>query len=234
MTTHLYQDIESVVANFAAYISEEVAKNPIFHIALSGGNTPKVLFDHLVQHYSEKIDWTKVHLYWGDERCVPPEDEQSNYRMTQERLISKIPIPSKNIHRILGEAPPPLEANRYHDYLNTQLPINSDGRPVFDLMILGMGGDGHTASIFPHQMELLSAESNCAVATHPESGQLRISLTGAVIQAAKRIHFLVIGASKKEVGQKILLQQENYLDYPAAHIANAVWWLDEAAGDFLS
>lgn len=233
MKTHLYKDIKQVVANFSAYICEEIAQASIFHIALSGGNTPKVLFDHLVQHYQEKIDWTKVHLYWGDERCVPPQDEQSNYKMTMDRLISHLSIPSKNIHRMLGEAPPALEANRYHDYLNTQLPLDRNQRPVFDLMILGMGGDGHTASIFPHQMELLKAASNCAVATHPESGQRRISLTGEVIQAAKRIHFLVIGGSKKEVAQQILQQQGNYLAYPAAHIQHAEWWLDEAAGGFL-
>jgi len=225
---NIFKDKQAVAEAFAKYLAEQIKEANIFHIALSGGSTPKILFQLLAEQYVNKIDWEKVHLYWGDERCVPPTDVDSNYGMTKEKLLDHIPIPFVNVHRVLGSRNPEEEAARYGKEIQWCLPKKEDV-PVFDLVILGMGGDGHTASIFPHQMELLTVDTVCGVAIHPESGQRRVTLTGKVINQAKQVHFLVTGASKKEKVQEIFNQTGNYKAYPAAHIEKAVWWMDEAA-----
>ncbi len=228
-TTHIFKNNEAVAEAFADFLQKEIAKAEKINIALSGGSTPKVLFDILAKKYANKIDWKKVHFYWGDERCVPPTDEESNFKMTNEKLFQQINIPSENIHRVLGENDPAEEADRYGKLIEWNLFLK-DGLPIFDLIILGMGSDGHTASIFPHQMELLNSSETCAVAVHPESGQQRITLTGRVINAAKQIHFLVTGASKNSVIKEIFSKIGNYKSYPASHVESAEWWMDEAAG----
>lgn len=226
---HIFKNNEAVAAAFADFLKKEIAKTEKINIALSGGSTPKVLFDILAKKYADKIDWKKVHFYWGDERCVAPTDEESNYKMTNEKLLQHINIPPGNIHRVLGENDPTEEADRYGKLIEWNLFLK-DGLPIFDLIILGMGSDGHTASIFPHQIELLSAAETCAVAIHPESGQRRITLTGNVINAAKQIHFLVTGASKTSVIKEIFSKKGSYKTYPAAAIEKAEWWMDEQAG----
>ena len=225
---HIFKDNESIVEAFGQLIYKEVSKAESFHISLSGGTTPTFLFEYLAKEYKDKMDWKKVHLYWGDERCVPPTDPQSNYGVVFEKLLQHIKIPAKNVNRIKGENDPKKEALRYASVLRRKLPRRNN-IPIFDFVLLGMGGDGHTASIFPHQMELLSSKALCAVATHPESGQKRISLTGRIINAAKSKHFLVTGKSKTAMLANILLQKEGYLVYPAAHIQGANWWMDDLA-----
>ena len=173
-----------------------------------------------------------MHLYWGDERCVAPDDDQSNYLMTFTMMIDRVPIPEMNLHRVFGEDRPSKEAGRYSKLIMKNLPHQS-GFPVFDMVLLGMGGDGHTASIFPHEIELLEAEEICAVATHPETGQKRITITGPVINAARQIHFLVTGAAKTPVLDQIFNEKEAYKDYPASYIFKAQWWMDKDAGSFL-
>ncbi|MFK8006724.1 MAG: 6-phosphogluconolactonase [Saprospiraceae bacterium] len=228
-TTHIFKNNEAVAEAFADFLQKEISKVEKINIALSGGSTPKVLFDILAKKYADKIEWEKVHFYWGDERCVPPNDEESNYKMTDEKLFQHINIPSENIHRIFGENDPTEEADRYGKLIEWNLFLK-DGLPIFDLIILGMGSDGHTASIFPHQIELLDAAETCAVAIHPKSGQRRITLTGNVINAAKQIHFLVTGASKTSVIKEIFSKNGNYKTYPATYITKAEWWMDEGAG----
>jgi len=228
MEKKIYKDNSAVAEAFAEFLCDEIAKVNNITIALSGGSTPKLLFEILAKKYKDKIDWSKVHFYWGDERCVSPDDEQSNFRMTNERLLQNITIPKANIFRVLCENNPKEEADRYAKRIDWNLPLKN-GIPVFDLIILGMGSDGHTASIFPHQINLLNSKKTCAVATHPESGQQRITLTGKVINAAKQIHFLVTGASKKPVIKEIFSKSGNWENYPASHIENPIWWMDEAA-----
>lgn len=229
---HIFPAKEEVAATFAAFLKEQINASERYSIALSGGSTPKILFEHLARHYAEDIDWSKALLFWGDERCVPPTDDDSNFKMTKTYLLDHITIPQENIFRILGENNPESEAQRYASEALRTLPIENN-LPVFDLIILGMGGDGHTASIFPHQMELLEVDNWCGVATHPDSGQQRITLTGKVINAAKQIAFLVTGESKKEKVDIILHQKDGYKSYPAAHIqptnGTLHWWMDEAA-----
>ena len=220
-----------VAKRFSGYLEAGIKKNSSYHIALSGGSTPKVIFDYMAEN-AKATDWSKVHLDWGDERCVPPTDPESNYKMTVDHLLSKISIPEENIHRIFGEAAPELEAVRYGKVLGAKLP-NVGGVPQFDLVILGMGDDGHTASIFPHQIGLWDSEANCEVAIHPESGQRRITITGKIINNAKAVAFLVTGKSKAEKVKSIIDKEDGHEIYPASLVApvsdNLIWFLDEEA-----
>ncbi len=221
----------AVAEGFAAWLAERIVPGKAFHLALSGGSTPKILFAHLAEHYQDKISWADLHLWWGDERCVPPDHADSNYLMTKELLIDHVGIPSENVHRVIGEADPTEEAKRYGAEIDNTIP-QKEGLPAFDLIMLGMGSDGHTASIFPHQMELLESKETCVVATHPESGQIRVSLSGPVINNADAVAFLVTGTSKTEKVEAIFSGLEESKIYPAAHIAprgELFWFLDEAA-----
>ncbi|SNR43191.1 6-phosphogluconolactonase [Maribacter sedimenticola] len=237
MEIKVYQNKEKVAEEFSKYFIEKSSTKSPFHVALSGGSTPKIVFDVLAEKFSDKVDWNLIHFYWGDERCVAPDDDESNYKMTVEHLLSKINIPEKNIHRIKGEENPKEEAKRYGELLEDLLPKEL-GLPQFDLVILGMGDDGHTASIFPHELKLWVSPDNCEVAMHPESGQLRVSLTGRIINNAKTVTFLVTGESKAEKVKVIIDREEDYLDYPASHVSpktkDLVWFLDAAAAKLLT
>ncbi|MEL7006925.1 MAG: 6-phosphogluconolactonase, partial [Bacteroidota bacterium] len=158
MNTRVYKDKQEVAEQFSQYIEELVNKHNKISIALSGGSTPKVVFDYLAANY-QGLDWSKVRLFWGDERCVPPTHNESNYKMTVDHLLSKINIPEENIFRVKGENSPGEEAVAYDQLLQNKLPI-VNGIPQFDLVILGMGSDGHTASIFPHEIELWNSENS--------------------------------------------------------------------------
>ncbi|RMG58905.1 MAG: 6-phosphogluconolactonase [Bacteroidetes bacterium] len=227
---HLSEKAAQVAEAATIWLQEVLAetRGP-FHMALSGGSTPKRMFALWAQ---ADLPWERLHLWWGDERCVPPDDADSNYRMTREALLEQVPLPPENLHRVRGEADPAGEAVRYGQEILAVLP-QTDGQPVFDLIWLGMGEDGHTASIFPHEMELMTAPGPCAVATHPVSGQIRISLTGPVINAAQRVAFLITGAGKRPKLQEIFGQKPGYQAYPAAHIqpqnGELHWFWDVAA-----
>jgi len=203
-----------------------------FHVALSGGNTPKGLFKKLSEKYADSIPWSRIHFWWGDERCVSPNDEQSNYKMTNDYLFSKISIPEENIHRIKGEENPKKEAKRYADEIDGQLNHRGEN-PVFDLLILGIGDDGHTASIFPDEIELFENEKTCAVTQHPITGQNRITITGRVLNNATRIFFLVTGENKSTRISEIMNDSEAAKLLPAYYISpkngELIWFLDEAA-----
>jgi len=125
------------------------------NVSLSGGSTPKLLFSILAKDFADKIDWSRLHLFWGDERCVQPDDPESNFGECKSLLLDQVPIPESNIHRVRGENDPAAEAERYGQEIRDHVADGSNGYPAMDMMILGMGGDGHTASIFPHQIELL-------------------------------------------------------------------------------
>lgn len=222
------------VAKEAAKVIFDLSREPgIKHIALSGGSTPKLLFAELAEKYGNQINWSEVHIYWGDERCVPPSHEESNYKMTRKLLLDHIEIPISNIHRIKGEDNPEAEAVRYEDLIKSS---TGASRPSFDLIILGMGEDGHTASIFPHQMPLLESDQLCSVATHPESGQKRVTMTGNLLNMAKHVLFLVTGKSKKQKVRQIFRKEGPYLSYPASHImptGKLEWYLDQEAASEL-
>ncbi len=135
-------------------ITESVKNSATFTVALSGGSTPELLFTVLGGNYAESVDWKYVHFFWGDERCVPPGNPESNFGMAQKEFLGRIDIPSINIHRIRGEDDPENEAVRYSDEI-LMFAANRDGLPLFDLILLGLGEDGHTASIFPGHSDFL-------------------------------------------------------------------------------
>ncbi|WP_340199368.1 6-phosphogluconolactonase [Ascidiimonas sp. W6] len=229
---HISHTLEEVAKQFSFFLYELTFGDKDTHIALSGGSTPKVIFDVLASDFADKINWKKVHLYWGDERCVPPTDEDSNYKMTVNHLLSKIDIPEENIHRIEGENIPQMEAYRYGELLQEKLP-NANGIPQFDLIILGIGEDGHTASIFPHEINIWDSYEYCDVASHPKSGQKRITITGQVINNAKAVAFLATGFHKANKVKAILKKEEGSEQYPASLVdpthGEIHWFLDEPA-----
>ena len=237
MEFKIFNNKEDVAQKFSAYLFSLLQDKDQIHVALSGGSTPKIVFDELASEYGDQVSWEKVHFYWGDERCVMPTDEQSNYKMTKDHLLSKIDIPEENIHRIKGEADPQEEALNYAALISQNLPT-VNGIPQFDLVILGMGDDGHTASIFPHQIGLWDSDELCEVATHPESGQLRITITGKLINNSAKVVFLVTGKNKSAKVREIIRKEGHYGSYPASLVAPRsdvlIWYLDtEAASEIL-
>jgi len=205
-----------------------------FNVAVSGGNTPKLLFNLLATRYVDSFPWHFVRLFWVDERCVPPVHPESNFGMTYETLLKHVPIPDQNIFRMIGESDPQKEAKRYGDLLLNQLPVKKS-LPLFDFILLGMGDDGHTASIFPNQLELLDALEPVAVATYPATGQKRITLTGQVINAANQVAFLITGSSKATVLNQILRREPGFEKYPTSYIHSAngstCFFIDKEAGN---
>ena len=236
MNTKIFDTPKMAAEAFGEHLIEQARLSDFYHCALSGGSTPKLLFDYLAKKYSDSAVWKRVHFYWGDERCVPPTDAESNYKMTEDHLLNLISIPSENIHRVHGENDPEKEADRYANEIMENAPIMK-GLPVFDMVILGMGEDGHTASIFPDQMELMSSERLCEVATHPTSGQKRVTFTGHVINSAREVAFLVTGAGKKKRVKEIFTKTGDWHSYPAAHIfpmdGTLTWYMDEEAAVLL-
>lgn len=200
-------------------------------IALSGGNTPKILFKKLAGNFSDKIDWKNLHIFWGDERCVPPDNDQSNYGMTKEYLLNKIDIPEQNIHRTRGENDPDTEVNRIADEINKTVSLEN-ALPRFDLNILGLGEDGHTASLFPGKKLKNISRQTAGIAVHPKSSQKRISLTLDVINNSCQIIFMVTGREKADILYDIMSKKDSYKKFPAAKVkaVNSLrWYLDEDA-----
>lgn len=201
----------------------------IFHLALSGGNTPALMFDLWAAEYADITAWNRLRLYWVDERCVSPDDPDSNYGMTQNLLLSAVPIPYENVFRIRGEAKPDKEAERYSDLVSRQLPLH-EGYPQFDIVLLGAGDDGHTSSIFPGQEELLTAPSLYAVGQHPATGQQRIALTGIPICHAAHVIFLITGKSKAPVVADMCRSADaGPAAYIAHHARHVELFIDKAA-----
>ncbi|EMY45514.1 6-phosphogluconolactonase [Glaesserella parasuis] len=220
--------VEKIAQEFVLYSQ---LNRPV-HISLSGGSTPKLLFKTLAQEpYKSQIQWQNLHFWWGDDRMVPPQDPESNYGEVQKLLFDHIEIPAENIHRIRGEEPVEQELAIFSQELTACIPNGE-----FDWIILGMGTDGHTASLFPHQTDF--NDPNLAIiAKHPETGQIRISKTAKLIEQAKRITYLVTGASKAEILKEIQTTPAENLPYPAARIKakNGVteWYLDSDAARLL-
>ncbi|MFA5733783.1 MAG: 6-phosphogluconolactonase [Proteiniphilum sp.] len=229
---------EELSRTFTEWFKEQLSEKESITIALSGGSTPTLLFDYWASLPEEEINWRKVKFFWGDERCVPPDYEESNYKMTKQHLFDFVSVPEENIFRIMGEEEASAEAARYGKLLQQELQ-SKNGVPLFDIVMLGMGDDGHTASIFPHQMELWESDANCVAATHPVSGQQRVSLTGRVINAAHNVVFLITGANKAEkVNEIVTRPEEAEKKYPAARVqpesGNLYWFMDQQAAQMLT
>jgi 6-phosphogluconolactonase len=220
---------------FYNHIGALCRQQKIVNIALSGGNTPKLLYKKIASHnaFAAQVDdWNKVHFFWGDERCVPPHHPESNFGMADRYLFRALNSKETNIHRIRGESRPEEEAIRYSGEIGSHV-ATLNSIPVFDWIFLGMGDDGHTASIFPDQMSLLYADTICAVAVHPQSGQRRITMTGKPLINSSRITFVVTGSSKAQCVKEIIRDDPSSKLYPARYIrplrGKLEWFLDKEA-----
>ncbi len=213
--------------HFVKVHEESVSKRDSFYVALSGGSTPKALFSLLTKPpYVSKINWSKVHLFWSDERSVGPQDPESNFHMAMEAGFSKVPIPVSQIHRMVAEKEIEQNALAYEKLIKGH---------EFDLVMLGMGEDGHTASLFPGT-EGLKVKNRLVIANYiPQKNTWRMTLTFECINAASHIAIYVLGKSKQEMVKQTLTSQEGL--YPIEHIGTeqhkALWILDDAAASLL-
>jgi 6-phosphogluconolactonase len=228
---------QALAESFRESVNDANSRKEKIHIVLPGGSTPMKFFNYLSDPLGPEINWQAVHLYWGDERCVPPDHADSNYGMTAATLLDHIDIPGSHIHRIRGENSAEDEVFRYSEEIKKNVPQNKPGLPQFDWIILGLGTDGHTASLFPHMTPFSFTGSICIIANHPTTGQKRISLNLAVLNNAKRITFLVSGASKASIVSSILKGTASTRRLPAALVlqqnGKTEWYLDRAAAKLL-
>lgn len=199
--------------------SERVETSGRFCIALSGGATPQRIYRSWASASCGRAGfWRKTHVFWGDERCVPPEHGESNFKMAEEACLSRIDIPRENIHRIKGENDPAHEARRYGREIRAHVAPGPGGVPRFDWILLGVGTDGHTASLFVDSPCLKKRKSICCVAERPGTGQKRITITLPLINAARRVTLIATGERKARIVQDILESGPSGRIYPAEMI----------------
>jgi len=238
MKAFIYKNTTDLADGFTDLLKGELNNKSMVNLSLSGGSTPKALFNHWADNYKDSLDWDRITFFWGDERCVPPDDPMSNFGMTKELLFDRVEkINHKLVHRIHGENDPQEEIEWYENILDKYLP-KKNNIPCLDLLMLGMGDDGHTVSIFPDQIDLWDTDANCVLAKHPETKMTRISLTGRVVNNARNIAFLVTGKNKAEKVKQIIEQRELLTDfYPATRVnpthGNLYWFMDEEAASLL-
>lgn len=218
MIVHTFSTVEETARGLILHLLDWLkhTRQPTLTIALSGGNTPKTMFDLWAAEFADITPWNRIEFFWVDERCVDPTDAESNYGMTYEHLLSKVPMPAEQVFRIQGENQPEAEAARYSRLVAEHVP-QLRGLPCFDVVLLGAGDDGHTSSIFPGQENLLTTQDVYAVARHPQSGQIRVALTGRPILNAKKTVFLMTGEKKAPVLQAFYGTSDSG---PAAYVAH--------------
>ncbi len=226
---------------FLRLAREADARYRAFTVALSGGSTPKGLYARLAQEpYRTEVPWNLIHVFWGDERCVPPDHADSNYKLAYDALLSQVPLPETNIHRVPTDTGDCAQAAAdYAQELVTFFGLEGRALPHFDLLLLGVGDDGHTASLFPGQPALDEREA-LVVASPP--GRLpppvdRVTLTLPVLNAARHVVFLATGAGKREIVARILAGRDAAEGdlLPAQRVRPAdgtlTWIVDQAAGE---
>ena len=233
------QHLASAAAEQFVEIAEaSVQLRGVFTVALSGGTTPQMLFRLLASEpYRGKVDWKNTHIFWGDERCVPPDNEESNYLKAKQTLLDEIKIPETNIHRIMAELPPEQAAEDYEEkllqYFSSIQDETERTQAQFDLVLLGMGDDGHTASLFPGTPAIHEETRWVAAQYIDKLAAWRITLTPAILNRAAHIIFLVSGAPKAYALQKILYGAYQPDRYPAQIIdpqhGTLLWMIDEPA-----
>jgi len=220
-------------ARFAGLAAQAATARGCFTVALSGGATPTGLYHLLAQApYRDRLPWSRIHLFWGDERCVPLDHPESNYRQAQETFISRVPIPAANVHRILGELSPDAAAHAYSAELRA---FFGDPWPTFDLILLGMGDDGHIAALFPGSPAIHETEKPVVATTgqYQDRPAQRVTLTLPAINAARDIFFLVAGAAKAPAVHAVLHGPPAGFPAQQVHPAGCLtWFLDEAAAQF--
>lgn len=204
----------------------------VFSVVLSGGSTDPMLYGKLAEpEWRNRIPWKSVHIFFADERCVSPDDEESNYKIVSHYLLNHIPIPETNIHRLRGEENPVKESFRYAEDIQNHLALKKEGTRFFDWVFLGVGLDGHTASLFPGH-DLVNSRKLCEVVRHPETGQSRITMTPLAINNSGRTTYHVIGSKKAGIVSKLASNPSAGNIYPAMQIPGE-WYLDQAAASNL-
>ncbi len=227
--------LTAIVAYFIKLGNEAITQNGIFNVALSGGSSPKKMYEMLASSdYKEKLDWDKVYFFFGDERYVPADSPESNYLMSKKALFDPLQIPSSQIISVNTTLPPDQAAEAYASAIYTHFkPYNVK----FDLILLGLGDNSHTASLFPHTSILQDRESSVKAVFLEDQQVYRISMTAPMINEAHQIAFLLYGAGKAEAVHHVLEDETNIQEYPAQLIktdnSDIQWFLDEDAAGML-
>ena len=242
MQIAIYADTDTLSHEAAQYLvrlaNESIVTHGRFTIALSGGTTPRKLYSLLgSEPYRSQVDWRLVEVFWSDERCVPPDDAESNYRMAQEALLNKVAIPASQVHRMPGERPD-YDAAAEAYAAEIQRSFGTDTIPRFDLLQLGMGPDGHTASLFPHQASLHEEQRLVIhVSNTPKPPPDRLTFTPPLLNAARHVLFLVTGSDKADAVQAVLEDDYQPDEYPAQIVrppqGDLLWMLDKEASSKL-
>ncbi len=224
---------KAVAESFVEQARKAIEDTERFAVALAGGSTPKRAYEVLAKEYGEPgdLDWSKVHAFFGDERTVPPDHADSNYRMAHDALLSHVPVGS--VHRMHGELDPPEAAALYEEELESFF----GGTPRFDLVLLGIGEDGHTASLFPGTPALEVSDRWAIENPVRKMDTVRLTLTVPTINAAKSAVFLVAGEGKADALKEILEGDADPRDYPAKLVrpsSGPVWMLDRAAARLIA
>ena len=224
----IYSDARELAQAAAEYF---VAQGPET-VALSGGSTPKLMFQVLAEQFRDEVAWSKIQFFWSDERHVPPDDPESNYRMANEALLSHVPVTTNNVHRILSENPDALIAAS--DYEQTIIDVTKQTLPRLDLIFLGLGTDGHTASIFPGSDVLHETKRLVAAPYVEKFKSYRITMTLPLLNNGASVVFLVSGAEKAEIVRAVLQGEQKY---PAQAMnptqGELIWMLDKDAASKL-
>jgi len=241
MSVAIYADIDPLSHEAARYVvrvaSESITTHGRFTLALAGGSTPKKLYHLLASEpYRDQINWALVELFWSDERCVPPESEESNYYMAHEVLLSQVPISAQQIHRMPADAEDRDAASLAYTQ-EIQRVFGTNTIPAFDLIQLGMGPEGHTASLFPHQASLHEESRLIMPVSVPKPPPARLTFTPLLLNAAIHVLFLVTGQDKADALQAVLEGEYNPDEYPAQSIrptqGEVTWLLDTTAASKL-
>jgi 6-phosphogluconolactonase len=224
-----YSTTQFCTDHWISICNQSINDHGAFFVALSGGSTPKSIFERITSPpYDTRIDWSKVHLFWSDERAVAPQHPDSNYHMAMQAGLGRMPIPKDHIHRMQAEENCEANALAYEKMIQSVLKERS-----FDLVMLGMGEDGHTASLFPHS-KALQAKNRLVVANFlPEKDMWRMTFTFECINQASRIAIYVLGANKKYILADVLFSSDQFDRFPVQRIGtpehHALWIVDEAA-----
>lgn len=230
--SHPRQVLEALAGHLSTLSAQSVARRGVFCWALAGGRTPQAFYRLLAgPPYARRLEWNRFQIFWGDERCVPPDHPESNFRLAREALLQHVPVPPAQIHRIRGEEDPAAEVARYGHEIRRLVGAGRPGWPVFDFILLGVGTDGHTASLFPGTDFMAPGDALCAATRHPASGQWRVTLTLPVLNHARQTAFLATGEEKAEAIGAIFSSPEAAATLPAAAVrgAHVTWFLDAAA-----
>ncbi len=241
MTVVIYPEAETLSLAAARYVvhvaNEAIVTHGRFTLALAGGSTPRKLYALLASEpYRDQINWALVEIFWSDERCVPPDSEDSNYHLAEEVLLSMVPIPANQIHRMPADASDrDAAALAYTEEI--QRVFGTDSIPSFDLLQLGLGPEGHTASLFPHQASLKEQRRLVMPVDVPKPPPPRLTFTPPLLNAAAHVLFLVTGQDKADAVQAIVEGEHNPDEYPAQIIqpsrGEVTWMLDSAAASKL-